>query len=215
MKTTVLLLGGLLTLSSFWVYAQDHGSGFVVHPNQQVAINDRNLEAVTSEASEAPLAAALDIIFQDSRICCGSGSTLEVPALSAGHVSLKEIGNKLQGTQMQIDGALVVVRAEYLSPSSIVPDQIIAPLLKEHPPLMEWNGNLYLLYGVVFDEKLYYSGRREYLIHKILLLDMRFSDERRRAHFDRRIDDWARVQGLLILRAEPFDLKSHNDPPGM
>jgi hypothetical protein len=40
-------------------------------------------------------------------------------------------------------------------------------------------------------------------VHKILLLDPRFSDERRTVSFDRLTDDWGKVQGLLMLTASP------------
>jgi hypothetical protein len=40
-------------------------------------------------------------------------------------------------------------------------------------------------------------------IHKILLLDPRFSDDRRAISFDRLTDDWGKVQGMLLLKVEP------------
>jgi hypothetical protein len=60
---------------------------------------------------------------------------------------------------------------------------------------------LYVLYGAVFDELLYPSGNRDYVIHKLLLLDKRFSDARREASFNRESDDWTKVSGLLTLAA--------------
>jgi hypothetical protein len=40
-------------------------------------------------------------------------------------------------------------------------------------------------------------------IHKILLVDTRFSDARRQVTFDRLADDWGKVQGLVMLKAAP------------
>jgi len=48
-------------------------------------------------------------------------------------------------------------------------------------------------------KKLYYTGQRDYIIHKLFLLDLRFSDSRREVSFNRESDDWSKVQGLLAL----------------
>jgi len=40
-------------------------------------------------------------------------------------------------------------------------------------------------------------------IRTLLLLDARFSDERRQVTFNRLSDDWGKVQGLLMLKAAP------------
>ncbi len=68
---------------------------------------------------------------------------------------------------------------------------------------MLWNSNLYVVYGVVFNETLYSSGLHDYAIHKLLLIDPRFSGVRRETCFDRLKDDWEKVKGLLRVRAMP------------
>jgi hypothetical protein len=68
--------------------------------------------------------------------------------------------------------------------------------------LIEWNSHFYIVYGAVFNETLHYSGRREYAVRKFLLLDPRFSDQRRMAEFNRETDDWGKVQGLMTLMIE-------------
>ena len=56
-----------------------------------------------------------------------------------------------------------------------------------------------MLHGAIFNETRYSSGARQYAIVKLLLLDPRFSDQRRETVFNRETDDWAEVQGLLTL----------------
>ena len=88
-----------------------------------------------------------------------------------------------------------------MASDSINPGQIVSCLLGNRALLMEWKSRLYVVYGAGFDEKLYYSGQRDYIIHKLFLLDLPFSDSRREVAFNRESDDWGKVQGLLTLSA--------------
>jgi hypothetical protein len=114
-------------------------------------------------------------------------------------VSLKELSAKLQGRHLLRDGRPIVVNAEYFPQSSIGPGLIISPLQDQHPLLIEWKSHVYVLYGATFNETRYYSGEREYAVVKLLLLDPRFSDQRREVEFNRESDDWGKVQGLLTV----------------
>jgi len=78
-------------------------------------------------------------------------------------------------------------------------EDIIGSLIAQRPLLMDWNGHLYVLYGAIFDDYKYYSGADEHVIHTLLLVDTRFSDDRRYVTFNRQTDDWAKVSGLLAL----------------
>jgi hypothetical protein len=53
--------------------------------------------------------------------------------------------------------------------------------------------------GTEINDTRYYSGVRQYAIVKLLLLDPRFSDQRRETVFNRETDDWEKVKGLLTL----------------
>jgi len=108
----------------------------------------------------------------------------------------------LQGRHVLSDGRSVTVSAEYVPQNSITPDLMISALLKQHALLIEWRAHFYVLYGVVFDETRYDSGLAQYAVHKLLLRDPRFSDQRRDVEFNRETDDWAKVQGLLMLAVE-------------
>ncbi len=114
-------------------------------------------------------------------------------------VSLQELSAKLRGRHLLSDGRHITVSAEYFSQSSIYANLIVRTLLDQHAPLIAWKTHLYVLYGAIFDETRYYSGPREYAIHKLFLLDPRFSDQRREIVFNRDIDDWGKVEGLLTL----------------
>lgn len=65
--------------------------------------------------------------------------------------------------------------------------------------------HLYVLYGAVFDE---IRGRTPetnqiLAIHKLFLLDARFSDARRETSLAREGNNQTDMQGLLILKLEP------------
>jgi hypothetical protein len=81
-------------------------------------------------------------------------------------------------------------------------EDIIGPLMAQHPLLMDWNRPLYVLYGVVFDEYRYQGGT-VHAIHTLLLVDTRLSDRQRYVSFNRQTDDWGKVTGLLFSGNHP------------
>lgn len=189
-----LVLGSMATVPAF---SQDTPS-YVFHPNQEVHV--ANLPALTaiSANKSAVLAAALETILQDKAVCCGKNSALEDTVLSP-PPSLKDLGAKLQGKHVLSDGRSVMVSAEFVPQSSITPDLMISVLRDQHPLLIQWKSHFYVLYGAIFDETVYADGQRQFAVRKLLLLDPRFSDQRREVEFNRQTDDWAKVEGLLTL----------------
>ncbi len=113
--------------------------------------------------------------------------------------SLTELSAKLQGRHLLSDGRPIVVNAEYVPQSSINAYVMISALLDQHASLIEWKSHLYVLYGAIFDETLYSSGQRQFVVHKLLLLDPRFSDQRRETEFNRESDDWGKIHGILTV----------------
>ena len=188
------VLGCTATLSAF---AQDEPA-YVFHPNQEVRVT--HLPALTAESRNpsAVLAAALETILRDKAVCCGKDSALEDTLLAA-PTSLQELRAKLQGKHVLSDGRSVTVSAEYVPQSSITPDLMISVLSDQHALLIRWKSHFYVLYGAIFDETVYSSGQRQFAVHKLLLLDPRFSDRRRQTEFNRDSDDWGKVEGLLTL----------------
>jgi hypothetical protein len=178
---------------------QDVPPAYVFHPHQEVRVRDVSPHAAASANATAILVAALETIFHEAEVCCGKNSALQDVVESADPLSLKDVDAKLRGKHLLNDGRPITVSTEYTAPASINPSQIISTLLSDRPLLIEWNSRLYVLYGAVFDEKLYYSGQRDYVVHKLLLFDVRFADPRKKVTFNRDTDDWEKVQGLLML----------------
>lgn len=197
-KLLLFWLTGFLLLSSNIAYSQqDIPPAHVFHPNQVVEVPNLRARVASSPDAAAILSAALETILADPDLCCGKDSALEDVAQSASSLSLKDVGSKIRGRQRLNGGRSVSVTAEYLAPDSINPDDIIAPLLKKHALLIKWKSQLFVLYGATFDETLDYSGQRQYVIQKLLLLDPRFSDQRRQSAFNRQTDNWKDVQEIL------------------
>ncbi len=195
--TKILIFSSItcLMLASALSRAQDTPPpGYVVHPNLEIRIG--NLPAQTASADAT---AALEVLFHDSKLCCGSGAILEDQARAANPLSLEDISGKIVGKHLFTDGHSVTITANYLAANAINPDPIIETLVKNQPALFEWNSHLYVLYGAVYDEKHFDTGGREFVIHKLLLLDTRFTGQRRETSFDRDQDDWKDVQGLLLV----------------
>jgi hypothetical protein len=195
MALACLVLGCIATVSAF---AQDAPGVSVFHPNQEVRVTDLPSLTASSNKPSAVLAAALETILHHKSVCCGKNSALEDTVLSV-PLSLEELSAKLQGRHVLSDGRSVMVSAEYVPQRSITPDLMISALTDQHALLMEWKSHFYVLYGAIFDETIYTSGQRQFVVHKLLLLDPRFSDQRRETEFNRDSDDWGNVQGLLTL----------------
>lgn len=171
------------------------------HPNQEVRISD--LPSVTAKSRHAAdvLAASAETVFRDKEVCCGKNSALENRIEMADPKSLKDVGDKLRGRQLLSDGRPILVEADFVPAASANAGLLIADFREKQPLLMEWNSHLYVVYGVIYDETLDASGVAAEAIHKLLLLDTRFSDERRDVVFDRLTDDWGKVEGVLLLKS--------------
>ncbi len=168
------------------------------HPNQEIRVSNLPLLTAPSTNSSALLITALEIALHDKAVCCGKNSALEDDVLS-NPSSMKELSAKLQGRHFLSDGGPIVVSAEYVPQSSINSGLIIGSLLDQHSLLIDWKSHRYVLYGAIFNETRYSSGIQQYAILKHLLLDPRFSDQRRETEFNRKTDDLGKVQGLLTL----------------
>jgi hypothetical protein len=201
-RSKFLVLAGCVTASCLAGCCLAQGQTYNQY-NKEVRISDLpSLAARSADASDV-LAAAAEIIFRDQEVCCGKKSALGDRVRLADPMSLEAIANKLRGRNVLGDGRAFIVTAEYLSPPSVNVGQLISAVMEKHGPLLEWNSHLYVVYGVILDETFDPStGAKMNALHKLLLLDPRFSDERREVSFDR-TTDWEKVQGLLILLAVP------------
>ena len=197
--SALLVFAVLVTISSV---GQDQSYGYTIyHPNQEIRIKNLSLGEAVSRSTV--LAAELEAVFHDKDLCCAKNSALEDIALYsslAAPVSLKEISGKLQGRHLLPDGRSFQVNTEYAAPDTINSGAIVNALRNQNPPILEWKSHFYLVYGAVYNEALDSSGTgTSYSITKLLLLDGRYSDQRRETEFDRDTEDWSKVQGLLTL----------------
>jgi hypothetical protein len=159
----------------------------------------RRLMARSHEPSDV-LLTSLDTILHDRTVCCGKDSALGDSAQGADPASLKEIAMKLQGRHLLSDGRPIAITAEYVEPQAINSGMLITTLRDRHALLLQWNAHVYVCFGVAYGK--YYdpnSGSEMDTIYKFLLLDTRYSDSRREVVFDRKTDDWSKVQGILRL----------------
>lgn len=170
-----------------------------VHPNQEIRIS--NLPALKSRSKDPSdvLLASLEIILHDPEICCGRDSALGDRAERADPRSIKDIISKLQGRHLLTDGRPFVVTVTDLAPSSASPFPIVEVLTKKRALLMMWNSRLYVVYGALFYDLIYNDGSRVTTINKLLLMDVRYSNARRKLAFSRTTDDWSTVEGLLMF----------------
>jgi hypothetical protein len=167
-------------------------------PNEVVRI--ANLPSLTAPSSKstAVLATALETIIRDEDVCCGKDSDLEDAVLSAS--SLKDLSAKIQGRHVLSDGLSINVQAEYLSQSSLSARILVSTLTNQKPMLIEWKSRVYVIYGAVYDEtRIYDPDGWQFVIRKLLLLDVRFSDHRRAVEFNSESDDWNTIQGVLTV----------------
>jgi hypothetical protein len=202
-KLHVLSASAFLIFTSCLAHGQDVGRcPTLLLPNQEVRVHDLPSLTAPSKDTTAVLATALEITFHDKALCCGKDSALE-DAVLADPRSLQELGARLQGKHFLNDGQPIVVNVEYLPHASVTPGRIIGALLGQHAPLVEWKSHVYVLYGAIFDETSCYGAPEGYSIHKLLLLDPRFSEGRREVVFDRETDDWEKVTGMLIPVVAP------------
>ncbi len=167
-------------------------------PNQVVRI--ANLPSLTAPSwkSTAVLATALETVIRDKDVCCGKDSGLEDAVLSAS--SLKDLSAKIEGRHVLSDGLSINVRAEYLSPSSLGAPALVSTLTNQKAMLVEWKSRVYVVYGAVYDEtRIYDPDGWQFVIRKLLLLDVRFFDHRREVEFNSESDDWNTIQGVLTV----------------
>jgi hypothetical protein len=203
--TKLRCCGSLLILVSGLALGQDTGGYKTYRPNQELRVPQLPALAARSRDPGDVLLTSLDIAFHDPSICCGRNSALEDRPLAADPLSLKEIASKIQGRWLLSDGRPVQVTADFLPQGGTldISGRIIGSLAGRHPTLIVWSSHLYVLYGAVFDEVVDSVEGSAYMIHKLLLLDARYSDSRREVTFNRDTDDWGKVQGILLLAVTP------------
>jgi hypothetical protein len=186
------------------VFAQiDSGDVEVLHPNLRVAVP--NLAAITTahESSQSVAKAALAIVLSGSRVKCEPGSQLETVGDANAGSSLRTLASRLSGTSCMTESGLRWVSSTFTPNGAIQGDSVIASLIENKPLLVEWKGELYVLYSVVYDEHLHSEGSRVNVIRQLLLIDPRYSEGRRLVEFVREKDNLAEIAGLASIDMRP------------
>lgn len=189
-------------LALIWIVALAADAQNAVYArNEKVRVG--NLPSLSSPSMKATavLATELETIIQDSAVCCGKDSALEDAVLSS-PPSLKILSEKLKGRHVLGDGLSVVVHADYVPQSSLNAGLLVSALKNQQPMLFDWRSHVYVLYGAIFDVVSFDDGRVLYEVHKLLLLDLRYSDQRRETEFNKAIDDWDQVGGVMTVSVE-------------
>ena len=199
----------IIIMTSCCVNANSQICGYVTRRDQEVRVAalPSTVAASTSESDVVVASVATAVMERD--VCCGRNSALEdqVVAASASteKLSLRELGERLRGKHYLDNGTAISVADQYwpaapTEQNSVKPGDIISSLMAQRPLLMNWDGHLYVLHGVVFDEcNDSYTGYAFSAIRTLLLVDTRFSGRRRYVSFNRQTDDWGKVTGLLAL----------------
>lgn len=176
-------------------------------PPSIIAVHHQEIRLDLHPAVAAPakpaVVSAVETVLGNSQLCCGQESTLGDAPIAEEHVSLRNLGDKLAGRHTLADGRAVMISSSYVPADSVTSDRIIAPLRNHHPMLMQWNGHVYVVDGVNYDEDVYTDDHKELVIRKILLLDPSAAADSQETDFDRTKDDWSKVQGFLLLKVTP------------
>jgi hypothetical protein len=115
---------------------------------------------------------------------------------------VRELINKIDGTLCSGSGRIHKVNASFTPNGAIRANDVIAALLQKTPLLMQWRGSIYVLYGAIYDQHLYYSGRQDNVIREFLLIDPRYQDHRRLVTFNRSQNDFGDVEGIASVNVE-------------
>ncbi len=194
----------MLPVIAFFILGSALAQDFVpdpefVHPNQQANVSNLAVIKAPDESKAAVAKTALAIVLSAEGKTCDTASHVYTVLEANGNSSLRELSGTLAGASCLMKGRTVHLGARFTPNGSIQADDMIAPILHGKPLLIRWNDEVYVLYGVVYDEHLHNSGKSENVIRRLLLIDPRHSVEQRLVLFDRQKDDFAQVEGIAEI----------------
>ena len=175
--------------------------GQVASADQELRVHHlRALMSVSQDPSYV-LLTSLDTILHDKSVCCGKDSALEDSLKTADPKSLKDVASKLNGRHLMSDGRPIKVTTEYLPGDQASGGHLIKMIQDQHPALMQWKSQIYVLHGVDYFWQSDGRGGMYTQLHKILLWDTRYSDARREVMFTAGAEDAGKVEGILFVQA--------------
>ena len=180
--------------------AQSQGTSEYVNPNLRVEVPGLSTTAAEPGTSVAP--AALHIVLKAQNIHCDRYSEVETAIKSVSGNPLKELVGRISGTSCATGTGTIRVAVSFVPNSSIRADDLIAGLQAYKPQLINYQNNLYVLYGAVYDEHVYSDGTRMNVIRELLLLDPRYRGKKRAVVFVRDKDDFKQIEGVATIGIE-------------
>lgn len=203
MKTTLFALlffiGSHVAAQEGYVPPPESDSEIAVRPNQSLTIPNPPLITASSNGQTEVAKAALAIVLNGSNARCEPGSQIHPVVEAYADSPLEVLSNKLEGTSCLTHGVVQHVNALFTPNRAIQADSFIIPVIKRKLLLLKWKGAFYVLYGVVYDEHIYQSGRRDNVIRELLLIDPRYSGRQRLVAFEREKDNLADIEGVTSV----------------
>lgn len=182
------------------------GSAQVAGPETTIYVHHLpKLMARTKDPSDV-LLTALHTVINDDDVCCDEDSALGDIVQEADPNSLKDLAGKLAGRHLLSDGRPIMVTTEYLTPENVRAGHLIKMIEDQHAALLLWDSHFYVVNGLVYVSVTNWAenaASESPVIRKLLLLDTRYSDQRRKVEFNRETEDISKVQGLLFVDSKP------------
>jgi len=175
--------------------------GQIAYQDQELQIHHLHALMSVSQDPSYVLLTSLDTILHDKSVCCGKDSALEDSVKAADPESLKDVASKLDGRHLLSDGRPIKVTTEYLTGAQASGGHLIKMIQDQHPALMQWNSQIYVVHGVDYFWQSDRQGGTYTQLHKILLWDTRYSDARREVTFTVGSEGAGKVEGILFVQA--------------
>ena len=175
--------------------------GQISYADQEVRVRHLPSLMAVSPQPFYVLMTSLDTVLHDKDVCCGKDSALEDSVKSADPQSLKDVASKLDGRHLLSDGRPIKVTTEYLTGGQASGGHLIKMIHDQHPALMQWNSQIYVVHTVVYFWQSDGRGGTYAQLHKILLWDTRYSDSRRNVTFTVGSADASKIEGILFVEA--------------
>lgn len=174
--------------------------GQVLYQEQEIQVHDLLRITTKSTDPHEVLRASLETMLHDKEICCGKDSALEDSLTAADPSSLKDVAAKIDGRHLLSDGRAVQIKSQYFPAELIKGATLIQLVQDQHASVIQWNGRLYVVHGVVFYWESDRNGGDTTVLRKLLLWDLRYDDSRREVVYTRGVDDLGKVEGLLFAQ---------------
>lgn len=145
--------------------------------------------------------AALIVGLSVLGIDCDHYSSVLMSLESVPAGSLHDTALKVNGTSCLTTEGSVRIGMRFIPKEDIRSEYVLQCLVDRQPMLFEWKHNIYVLYGMIYDQQV--GGGENYstyyVVRKFLLIDPRYSNQRRFVSFVPPQDKMNDVSGAAIL----------------